>query len=82
MSKMVRKLLCSKLSTFTATTQHLFCLILPQQNSYDMFVEMDKMDGEIDVKIKKKKVKKKEKLESMKKEMDIVCWAFLETFLW
>lgn len=38
-----------------------------------MFVEMDKMDGEIDVKIKKKKVKKKEKLESMKKEMDIVC---------
>uniref|UniRef100_A0AAY5ERL1 Sodium/potassium-transporting ATPase subunit alpha n=1 Tax=Electrophorus electricus TaxID=8005 RepID=A0AAY5ERL1_ELEEL len=37
-----------------------------------MFVEMDKMDGDIDVKIKKKKIKKKEKLEHMKKEMDIV----------
>lgn len=47
-----------------------------------MFVEMDKMDGEMDVKIKKKKVKKKEKLESMKKEMDIVCWTVLESFLW
>lgn len=38
-----------------------------------MFVEMDKMDGEMDVKIKKKKkMKKKERLENMKKEMDIV----------
>lgn len=70
-SKMVRK--CSEFSTFIATTQHLFCIILLTQNSYEMFVEMDKMDGEMDVKIKKKKVKKKEKLESMKKEMDIVC---------
>lgn len=38
-----------------------------------MFVEMDKMDGDMDVKIKKKKKqKKKERLENMKKEMDIV----------
>lgn len=43
------------------------------QDSYEMFVEMDKMDGEVDVKIKKKKkIKKKERLENMKKEMDIV----------
>lgn len=41
-----------------------------------MFVEMDKMDGDMDVKIKKKKkIKKKEKLESMKREMDIVSGA-------
>lgn len=38
-----------------------------------MFVEMDKMEGDIEVKIKKKKKeKKKERLENMKKEMDIV----------
>lgn len=43
------------------------------QDSYEMFVEMDKMDGEMDVTIKKKKKeKKKERLENMKKEMDIV----------
>lgn len=36
-----------------------------------MFVEMDRKGGDMDVKIKKK-IKKKEKLESMKKEMDIV----------
>ncbi|KAG9335409.1 hypothetical protein JZ751_004731, partial [Albula glossodonta] len=41
-------------------------------DSYGMFVEMDKMDGEMDVQIKKKKkIKKKERLENMKKEMDI-----------
>lgn len=40
-----------------------------QQDSYDMFVEMDKKGGEAKI---KKKMKKKEKLESMKKEMDIV----------
>ncbi|XP_026541078.1 potassium-transporting ATPase alpha chain 1 [Notechis scutatus] len=42
---------------------------------YEMYsVEMEKYDGEMDVKIKKKKnkgLKKKEKLENMKKEMDV-----------
>lgn len=48
-----------------------------------MFVEMDKMDGELDVKIKKKKkIKKKERLESMKREMDIVSEGNFYTFLW
>lgn len=47
--------------------------VLFAQDSYEMFVEMDKTDGEVDVKIKKnKKMKKKERLENMKKEMDIV----------
>uniref|UniRef100_A0A8D0H6Q0 Sodium/potassium-transporting ATPase subunit alpha n=1 Tax=Sphenodon punctatus TaxID=8508 RepID=A0A8D0H6Q0_SPHPU len=50
------------------------CTILLQDN-YDMFsVEMEKQrDGAMDVKIKKKNKgdKKKEKLESMKKEMDV-----------
>lgn len=36
------------------------------QDTYDMF----EMDGDLDK--KKKKIKKKEKLEGMKKEMDIV----------
>uniref|UniRef100_A0A673ZA00 Sodium/potassium-transporting ATPase subunit alpha n=1 Tax=Salmo trutta TaxID=8032 RepID=A0A673ZA00_SALTR len=39
------------------------------QDSYDMF----EMNGEVDVKMKKKKkIKKKDRLEGMKKEMDIV----------
>lgn len=47
-----------------------------------MFVEMDKMDGEVDVKIKKKKkIKKKERLENMKREMDIVSEGCFHTFL-
>lgn len=49
------------------------CVLRSSQDSYEMFVEMDKMDGDMDVKIKKKKkIKKKERLENMKKEMDIV----------
>uniref|UniRef100_A0A673X707 Sodium/potassium-transporting ATPase subunit alpha n=1 Tax=Salmo trutta TaxID=8032 RepID=A0A673X707_SALTR len=40
----------------------------PLQDSYDMF----EMNGEVDVKMKKKKkIKKKDRLEGMKKEMDI-----------
>ncbi|KAB5532850.1 hypothetical protein PHYPO_G00124900 [Pangasianodon hypophthalmus] len=46
--------------------------IMNKTDSYEMFVEMDKMEGDMDVKIKKKKKqKKKERLENMKKEMDI-----------
>ncbi|KAI5092453.1 sodium/potassium-transporting ATPase subunit alpha-3 [Silurus meridionalis] len=46
--------------------------IMNKPDSYEMFVEMDKMDGDMEVKIKKKKKeKKKERLENMKKEMDI-----------
>lgn len=53
------------------------------QDSYEMFVELDKMDGDMDVKIKKKKKqKKKERLENMKREMDIVSGRnFLRLFL-
>lgn len=38
-----------------------------------MFVEMEKVDGEMDVQIKRKKKGKKDRLENMKREMDIVC---------
>ncbi|KAJ8384478.1 hypothetical protein AAFF_G00204990 [Aldrovandia affinis] len=45
---------------------------MSKQDSYGMFVEMDKVDGEMDVQIKKKKkMKKKERMENMKREMDI-----------
>ncbi|XP_071398729.1 potassium-transporting ATPase alpha chain 1-like, partial [Centroberyx affinis] len=41
---------------------------MSKKDAYDMF----EMDGEMDVQVKKsKKMKKKEKLEGMKKEMDI-----------
>ncbi|XP_049320680.1 potassium-transporting ATPase alpha chain 1 isoform X7 [Astyanax mexicanus] len=43
---------------------------MTKSDSYEMFVEMDNVDGDVKIK-KKKKMKKKEKLESMKKEMDI-----------